>query len=317
MQVRTARTGRRLRAGGVAVGALLAGAAIVAPGLSAAAPTIVHQVRQSAPEGASGGAGTSATWAASNWSGYAEAGTYTSITGSWTVPTVTPGATTSTRSGFGSGGRSRGKASTTAWYSATWLGIDGYNDSDLIQTGTEQDYYNGSAHYSAWWEILPAAETPISEPVSQGDAMTATIVKTPTQVTVGSGGRHGRSTTEYEWQITIKDATQGWTFTTTQLYNGPGTSAEWIVEAPEVNGQIASLSDYAFPSVSSAVGDFSGAAVATTLGGALTGAGLNYANDSGVMIQNNLQVSTPGAPDAAATSYNASYGPTAPPAPTS
>ncbi len=29
------------------------------------------------------------TWAASNWSGYAETGTYTGVSATWTVPTVT------------------------------------------------------------------------------------------------------------------------------------------------------------------------------------------------------------------------------------
>jgi hypothetical protein len=301
----------------VAVGLVTAAAFIVAPAPSGAVSTIVHPARQSTSDGVSGSTDRSASWASSNWSGYAEAGTFTSITGSWTVPTVISGASTVSRGGLSFGGRGSPRSSTSAWYSATWLGIDGYNNSDLIQTGTEQDYYNGSAHYSAWWEILPAAETTISDTVSPGDSMTASITKTATEVTVGSGGRRGRTTTEYEWEITLKDVTQGWSFTTPQAYSGPGTSAEWIVEAPEVNGQIASLPDYAFPGASVTAGDFLGADVATTLGGPLTGAGLNYTNDSGVMIQNNAQVSTPGQPDPADTAFNASYGSTVPAAPTS
>ncbi len=301
----------------VAVGLLTAGAFLIAPAPSAIVPVIVHPARQSASGGVTNSTNRSATWASSNWSGYAETGTFTSITGSWTVPTVTSGAATPSQAGVGLGGRGSSRSSTSAWYSATWLGVDGYNNSDLIQTGTEQDYYDGSAHYSAWWEILPAAETSISHSVSPGDSMTATIVKTSTEVTVGSGGRRGRTTTEYDWQITLKDVTQGWSFTTTQAYSGPGTSAEWIVEAPEVNGQVASLSDYAFPGASLAPGDFNGAEVATGLGGALTGAGLNYTNDSGVMIQNNVQVSTPGQPDTAHTAFNAGYGSAVPLSPTS
>ena len=57
----------------------------------AAAPTITHEVRLDSQSGARQSA-TSATWASSNWSGYAETGTFTEITGSWTVPPVTPGA---------------------------------------------------------------------------------------------------------------------------------------------------------------------------------------------------------------------------------
>jgi Peptidase A4 family len=271
-----------------------------------AAVVITHGVRV-ASQGPALSSSASATWSSSNWSGYAETGTFTSVSGSWTVPTVSPGAVTTTRGRFGG-------SSTTAWYSATWLGIDGFNDSNLIQTGTEQDYYGGAAHYSAWWEILPAAETVISEPVNPGDVMTATITKTPTQVTVGGGGfGRGHSTTEYKWTITITDETQNpsWTFQTTQAYGGAGTSAEWIVEAPEVNGQIASLAKYLFPSTSALAGDFNSAEVAT-LGGSLGGAGLSYSADAGTLVQNNAQVSTPGPPDGAATAFNSLYGATAP-----
>jgi Peptidase A4 family len=71
-------------------------------------------------------------WESSNWSGYAETSSapYTSVSGQWTVPTVT-----------GPSGS----------YSAAWIGIDGFNNDSLIQTGTEQDYSGGSGQYSAWW----------------------------------------------------------------------------------------------------------------------------------------------------------------------
>jgi hypothetical protein len=285
---------------------LLGLAALVSSGAAGGAAVVISHGVRLASQGPDLSASPSATWSSSNWSGYAETGTFTSISGSWTVPTAAPGAVTTTR----------GRA---AWYSATWLGIDGFNDSNLIQTGTEQDYDGGAAHYSAWWEILPAAETVIPEPVSQGDVMTATITKTPTQVTVGGGGFFGRghSTTEYQWTITIADKTQGWSFQTTQAYSGAGTSAEWIVEAPEVNGQIASLAKYEFAAGAGLGGDFNSAEVATTPGGPLTGAGLNYSADAGTLIQNNAQVSTPGQPDPHATAFNSLYGGTAPAPPTS
>ena len=47
--------------------------------------------------------------------------------------------------------------------SSAWIGVDGFNNSNLIQTGTEEDYYSGAAHYNAWWEILPASETALAE----------------------------------------------------------------------------------------------------------------------------------------------------------
>src|ERR1043165_3390538 len=87
---------------------------------------------------------SNAGWSSSNWSGYAITGNFTAATGSWTVQTA---------------GQSRKPT-----YSSQWIGIDGFNNSNLIQTGTESDYYSGSAHYAAWWEILPAPETGIPSP---------------------------------------------------------------------------------------------------------------------------------------------------------
>lgn len=141
----------------------------------------------------------------SNWSGYAETGSYTSATATWTVPTVT---TTSDDR-----------------YSSDWVGIDGYNNSDLIQLGTEQDSIGGQAQYQAWWEILPAAETPIdSVSISPGDSITATI----------------QSNGDGTWNMSLTDNSNGQSFSTTQSYSGPGASVEYIEEAPEVGGSIAS-----------------------------------------------------------------------------
>src|SRR5438067_6571119 len=150
------------------------------------------------PAGPSSGQTKNFGWASSNWSGYARTGgtgAFHSITGRWTVASVSP--------------------TSKATYSSSWVGIDGFNNSHLIQTGTEADYYNGAAHYAAWWEILPAPETVIpSSTVSPGDNMSASISK----------GSHG------SWTITITDTTTGKGFMTSQSYGGPGTSAEWIEE---------------------------------------------------------------------------------------
>lgn len=238
--------------------------AVAASAGSATGPAIAHHPRVSA--------GTRATgWASSNWSGYARtAGApYTSATAQWVVPSVSP-----TRK---------------ATFSSSWVGIDGFNNSNLIQTGTEQDYYSGSAHYNAWWEILPAAETPISNiTVHPGDVMTASITK-------GAGGI---------WTITITDTTSSQSFTTNQAYSGPGTSVEWIQEAPTVGGRIASLAHYSSPDTFDP---------GTANGG---NPGL-VANDGGVMIQNGVQVSTPSLPDSDTDGFNVSYGSTAPAPPAS
>jgi hypothetical protein len=171
--------------------------------------------------GGGGGGGTSPIcWASSNWSGYALSENavsgascvpptntvYTSVSATWTVPTV--------------------QATTGTSYSAVWTGIDGFTNTSLIQAGTEQDIVNGKTHYDAWWEILPAAETVVSS-VNPGDSITVTISK-------GTGS---------SWTISLTD-NKGGSFTRTETYTGPGASAEWVVEAPTVGGRVATLAPY-------------------------------------------------------------------------
>jgi len=271
----------------VCAASLISAPALAGSGAAAVAPTIANAPLQN-------GGSIHNTWSASNWSGYAETGTFTGVSGTWTVPTVSPSA--------------------SATYSSSWVGVDGFSDSSLIQTGTEDDYYSGAAHYSAWWEILPAAETPLptsSYPVAPGDTMSAKIWETSATTGFGRWGSH-------KWDIVIADSTRGWSFTTTQNYNGPGTSAEWILEAPEVNGRIATLATYS-ESPAAGTGDFDNAGILDSVVSSgtptYTGAALNYTKDSGVMIQNGVHVSTPGAPDAALTAFNMAYGATVPAAP--
>jgi len=139
-------------------------------------------------------------WQSGNWAGYVvDDGPYTSITGQWIAPTVSAGLT---------------------GYSAAWLGVDGVSNHRLIQVGTEHDFYAGRTHYWAWWEILPAPAVRITTlRIRPGDKITASIKRLS-----------GKT-----WRITISDGAG--TFTTTQTYSGPGTSAEWIVEAPTVGSR--------------------------------------------------------------------------------
>ena len=244
------------------------------------------------PGGSTTSSSTSPCWASSNWSGYAlsttspatlpcvpgSGQTYTAVTGTWTVPTVASGNTSS--------------------YSAAWAGIDGFTNSNLIQAGTEQDFTGGSAHYSAWWEILPAAETVIpSVAVQPGDSITVSIAKQ-------ASGR---------WTITLTDngsvshPTQP-EFTTTQSYSGPGTSAEWIMEAPQVGGRIATLANYGSTSFDHGIAN--------------TAAPVLTAGTDGEIVQGNGRkkqvVSIPSGPDIgspAGDGFAVAYGSTAPPAP--
>ena len=148
-----------------------------------------------------------------NWSGYAatgSSGSYTSVTSSWVQPAISCGSQDT--------------------YSSFWVGLDGYDNSALEQTGTEADCIGGQAEYGAWWEVLPAAETPWSVTVEPGDQLTATVTDN------GDG----------TFTMTLADSTQGWNQTTTQQGSSgyQDSSAEVIAEATDVNGQIADLSDF-------------------------------------------------------------------------
>ncbi|HJP78592.1 MAG TPA: G1 family glutamic endopeptidase [Pseudonocardiaceae bacterium] len=195
----------------------------------------------------------------SNWSGYAEtAGGYTSATANWTVPSVS--------------------SSSSATYSSAWVGIDGDGNSNLIQTGTEADYYSGRAHYDAWWEILPAAETVITNiTVHPGDSFTGTVSKV-------SG------TT---WKITLRDNTTGASFSSNKTYTGPGHSVEYIQEAPEVGGRIAKIAHFSTFS-------FSGLTVNGHSPGLVSA-------DEIVLVQNGVTYSTPSAPNSAGNGFSVSY----------
>ncbi|MGA7987129.1 MAG: G1 family glutamic endopeptidase [Candidatus Dormiibacterota bacterium] len=234
-------------------GGLLAGAAPAMAG----APALGNGPAHIAVANAAG-------WSSSNWSGYAGTTTAaTSVVGEWQVPTV--------------------KATAGNTYSSTWIGIDGFTNSNLIQTGTEQDWAGGHAVYRAWWEILPAAETVISSiTVHPGDIFTANIHK-------GSG------TT---WHIMITDTTSGKSFSINKTYLGAGGSVEWIQEAPEVGGVVAHLAHYGKTFFINC--GFDGVKIAFTAG------------NRGVMIQGGKQVSTPSEPSSAGNGFEVAYGATTP-----
>lgn len=255
---------RRCLTAGIPLLALAGTLALSTPPATAAMTIASH------PRIAAGKNTSTGPWSSSNWSGYAiTGGTYTSITGSWKVAAVSQ--------------------SSRQTFSSTWIGIDGFNDSNLIQTGTEADYYSGSAHYNAWWEILPAAETPISTiTVHANDVMSASI-----QRVSGSA-----------WTITIVDTTTGQKFFTNKAYSGPLSSAEWIEEAPSVGGRIATLAHYASP-VAIDPGTVNGANPGFT------------SSESGVMVQHFAQVSTPSAPDSESDGFAMAYGSRAPSPPAS
>jgi hypothetical protein len=92
-----------------------------------------------------------------NWSGYiATAPTpFTSVSATWTVPSVT--------------------GSTTA-FSSAWVGIGGVyrNSNKLIQAGTEQDIISGTPVYTVWYEVYPKPPVTVGT-ISSGDSVTVSI----------------------------------------------------------------------------------------------------------------------------------------------
>ncbi len=143
-----------------------------------------------------------------NWSGYAtltnlahpQSNAVSDVKGSWVVPAVT--------------------CSATNTYSSAWVGIDGYSDNTVEQTGTEHDCIGGAPSYYAWYEMYPKFAFKVSLAVHAGDTINA-------EVKYISGNK---------FQLTLVNATTGRTFTTIQSARASRQSAEWVMEAPWSGG---------------------------------------------------------------------------------
>ena len=137
-----------------------------------------------------------------NWAGYiTSGGTYTAVSGTWTVPQVD---TTGDTAG-----------------DVTWVGIGGVGSRDLIQAGTQAiDNGSGNIRYQAWYELLPGTSVTAALDVQPGDSVTATIER--------------QGTTD-NWAITLLNNTTGKSFAKTVVYASSLDSAEWIEEMPYSN----------------------------------------------------------------------------------
>jgi len=144
----------------------------------------------------------------SNWAGYLVApsgsvgSSFTSVSGSWRVPSATCTAGRET-------------------YSAVWVGLGGANPnaSALEQIGTGADCaQSGQATYSDWYELVPAAPVNLKLKLHPGDQMSASVTVRAHDVT-----------------LRIRDLSTGARFTTTKHVSLIDvSSAEWIVEAPSL-----------------------------------------------------------------------------------
>ena len=164
------------------------------------------------------------TIVSSFWSGYAVTASppYSSASATWQVPSVSYD------------GVSNPPAGEEA--AVNWVGIGGDGDSTLIQLGTgETAFTTGATSYGAWYELYPAGAVGISNPVKPGDIITVSL-----QCTAACSPSSVQT-----WQLTMTDATAGWTWTQSFQYQSSMASAEWIVETPEVGSGFVPLPDYA------------------------------------------------------------------------
>jgi Peptidase A4 family len=157
-----------------------------------------------------------------NWSGaisFAPAGkTYRWVAGQWTVP-------------------SPNTASDGSYYASEWVGIDGWNSSDVLQAGTEtaitRTWFFTVTDVYTWWEWWPAGEVRITNlPVVPGDGMYCLICADTTS-----------SATVYFRNESTGVGTR-FAITPPSGATLQGNVAEWIVERPTINGSTASLTDY-------------------------------------------------------------------------
>jgi hypothetical protein len=141
------------------------------------------------------------TYFSTNWAGYVLlGGPFTGVTGTFNVPGI--------------------YSSSTNTAAAEWVGIDGTGPSNpgIIQAGVAEDYVAATNLYyvHAWIELYPAPPFTIPLGNLAGSSVTVTIAA----VSPGL------------WNVFLKNNTTGQTYSVNELYSGPATSAEWIVEAP-------------------------------------------------------------------------------------
>lgn len=146
-----------------------------------------------------------------NWGGYAATpGPYTEVSSTWVEPGANCGATPNAMAAF-------------------WTGFDGYASASVEQTGSLVYCYNGAAYQYVWYEFYPAAPVYYNAPIAAGDVLTATVT----------------STTAGAFSLVLKDATQGWTATTTASNSSlTRSSAEVIAEAPSTSSGVEPLADF-------------------------------------------------------------------------
>jgi Peptidase A4 family len=133
-----------------------------------------------------------------NWAGYAATtGSYTAVSGTWTVPEFAP--------------------DSPVGADATWVGIGGVRGNDLVQAGTQETVSaHGRTEYEAWVETLPQSSQAVPLPINAGDSISISIEQGANE----------------QWHIAFSNNTSGKSYELTVHYKSSLSSAEWVVEAP-------------------------------------------------------------------------------------
>lgn len=148
------------------------------------------------------------TQGSQNWAGYivtpsSSGSSYSSVSGSWTVPAI-------------SNGQQNGAA-------AQWIGLGGVSSTDLLQMGTIEQIENGQPVAEVFWEKLPSpAQYVMTVPI--GSTINASI----------SPSADLNSTWNLTFTVNGQPQTQTISPVTldSSYAQGIGTSAEWISEDP-------------------------------------------------------------------------------------
>jgi Peptidase A4 family len=155
------------------------------------------------PPGSRAGVANSSATSSYNWAGYADVsstnGTFTKVSGAWTVPSVT--CTKEDR------------------ITSDWVGLDGFSSSTVEQDGTVSQCFEDTAVYYTWYEMYPAGTIAVGTSVAPGDKITASVTRSGSAYTLAVTDSTS-TTNSFSHKATCA--------TTTCL----ATSAEWIAERP-------------------------------------------------------------------------------------
>jgi hypothetical protein len=133
----------------------------------------------------------------------AKSGSVSDVQATWNVPQIAAKCPTSQR------------------FSAFWVGIDGVTGSTAEEIGTNTDCLGGAASYTVSYEYILGVPTTTSMVISPSNTVHAEVKY---------------SSTTHKFTMSIKDLTNGKSFTVTKAVTAAKrSSAAWVVEAP-LNG---------------------------------------------------------------------------------